>query len=81
MKIRNISLAGNLGVDSIEQYVEKYNLFNEAVKLRSLSRDMKQKLTAAWAVKMRDNGHQLQAALLYHLASDYSAGSELFYSR
>ena len=70
-----------LGFESIEDYVEKYNLFNEALKLRTLSKDMKLKLTNAWAIKMRDNGHQLQAALLFHLSKDYQTGSELFYSR
>ena len=56
--------ADNLGFESIEEFVEKYDLFNQAVKLETLSREMRQKLISSWADKMHSAGHQLQAALL-----------------
>ena len=52
------SLAENLGFESIEEYVRKYNLFNRAMKLRTLSRDMRVELASAWAEILEETGHQ-----------------------
>ena len=53
-------LAENLGFDSIEEYVRKYNLFNRAMKLRTLSRDMRVELASAWAEILEETGHQVR---------------------
>ena len=64
-----IFIAENLGFDSIEEYVRKYNLFNRAMKLRTLSRDMRVELASAWAEILEETGHQarfLNANILIH---------------
>ena len=42
----------------MEEYVRKYNLFNKAMKLRTLSRDMRVELANSWAEILEDTGHQ-----------------------
>ena len=55
--------AENLGFDSIEDYVRKYNLFNRAMKLRTLSRDMRVELASAWAEILEETGHQARFSI------------------
>ena len=59
-KKKRFFLAENLGFDSIEEYVRKYNLFNRAMKLRTLSRDMRVELASAWAEILEETGHQVR---------------------
>ena len=61
--------------------MKKYDLFNEAMKLRTLSRDMRLTLAASWAQILEAQGHQLQAAILYQQGKVFSKGAELFHAR
>ena len=51
------------------------------MKLRTLSSEMRRSLAGAWGQQLEDQGHQLQAALLYHQAKNQSKESSLFFSR
>ena len=44
IELFKLGKADGLGFESVEEYVQKYDLFSQAMKLRSLSRDMKELL-------------------------------------
>lgn len=57
-------------IPTVEDYTKKHNLFNFVIRLPTLSKQFKRDVCRAWADKLRDNSHELQAAILYKQSGD-----------
>ena len=57
-------------IPTVEDYVNRHNLFNFVIRLPNLSKQFKKDVCRAWADKMKDSSHDLQAAILYKQSGD-----------
>ena len=65
-------------IPSVSSYVVKHNLFSHTIRLKTISKSLKQEICRFWAQKMQAGDHKLQAAILFRQSDSPAKAEKLF---